>query len=666
MVMNSATNDYLFLSNFYQSSFDFQWSKSINLSVVSFSQAYSELLKIYVLIFENSANKIWLITVDPENGDVVKYKLGSSSLYRVSVDSLNVKEGNLYLGGQYSSMHYFVYRFGIHLGDYSWVFNNARKKNVSSLNINSVSPILISVSLSLNSDTTVQYLNRTSNGLTAYSSLSPTFEWYPSIHIPYIDTRYFSNRFMETLPEIWKGFKTPTISSNLTFDFTNSKDVDSNIIEGKSIQTYSFYLEKGQYEIDIKITDENKPNEYSLISYDLNIELSVMAIISTSITCTWLFWTVIYSAIKKDFFLLKQLIFSLQFIHLSSLSPITLTPTYAWYVQSISIFSFLLGPLGHFMLSSFKMIPLDAYYTSNYETSSLIGTQLSILLTCLALLLPYAFFYVLYDEYITHTQQKKSTRNHLKNLKLLIHLTTAMLPHFWIHCYVQMRWLEMGSGLEVWSVVLAFWGWVMWSVIIVVWFWRNMFWLWKKWRKMIFDEKTWGDYLIEALFWMKILWVCMFLMLDGIASDYYVPIGVFVSITIPTLLTSVLLLPLSVSKSLIFLLSHLPSLMFSMFWMTMVSHKISYLWREKGSQRFVILMSWWFLLAFLVQLLALFFKEKKLKRRKENEKEGVDEEKKEASDITDKTSGEFNQNPLFHNTVYKTFDNSQLIHYINK
>jgi hypothetical protein len=44
-----------------------------------------------------------------------------------------------------------------------------------------------------------------------------------------------------------------------------------------------------------------------------------------------------------------------------------------------------------------------------------------------------------------------------------------------------------------------------------------------------------------------------------------------------------------------------------------------------------------------VQLLALFFKEKKLKRRKENEKEGVEEEKKEASDITDKTSGEFNQ-----------------------
>lgn len=94
----------------------------------------------------------------------------------MSVDSLNVREGNLFLGGQFSNLHYYSYRFGIHLGDYSCLFKDFTKKDVSSLKISSVNPSLSSLSLSLTSDTTVQYLNKTNNGLTDYSFLFPTFE----------------------------------------------------------------------------------------------------------------------------------------------------------------------------------------------------------------------------------------------------------------------------------------------------------------------------------------------------------------------------------------------------------------------------------------------------------------------------------------------------------
>lgn len=219
----------------------------------------------------------------------------------------------------------------------------------------------------------------------------------------------------------------------------------------------SYHIPSGSYNTEIKFT-QNSTEEYSAIYLTLEVESSIVSVACIIITFISLLLMLIISMTSKSVFLLKNSLLSMQLMYITSLTPIILTPTYALYIQSMGLLSFNLGYLNHFMHGIMGQIGMDAYYTSGYESYNALANLIVPIFGTLLFILPYAIWFVIYEEYNKNNKRTQANGKyyHLKKLKILLYIVVYLSPIVWISLYMQIHAWKADELADFTGMAIAF------------------------------------------------------------------------------------------------------------------------------------------------------------------------------------------------------------------
>ena len=100
-----------------------------------------------------------------------------------------------------------------------------------------------------------RWINRTDRAVTFESVLESTYHCAPLFKLPLIRERHYTQRYMETLPEICPGFNMSTVLNTSTFTYQavsgGGKNNTSVVFSSKSDvshQISSFWMDQGTYD----------------------------------------------------------------------------------------------------------------------------------------------------------------------------------------------------------------------------------------------------------------------------------------------------------------------------------------------------------------------------------------------------------------------------------
>ena len=144
---------------------------------------------------------------------------------------------------------------------------------------------------------------------------------------------------METLPSTCTGFNTLTIPNDTVYslkvlDGSNSNGDVTLTTEGTSDQIVnSFWMAIGSYKFFLTMNRSSDPNNKMIVLFDATSELTAFMVLVVSLTYLAFFVIAVQAVISQDYYWIKHMIYSAQFIHLISLVAVNLPPPMVYFVQ---------------------------------------------------------------------------------------------------------------------------------------------------------------------------------------------------------------------------------------------------------------------------------------------------------------------------------------------
>lgn len=99
-----------------------------------------------------------------------------------------------------------------------------------------------------------RWINRTDRVVTFSTALYSTWYCYPSFKLPLLRDRHYTQRFMETLPDICPGYSKTSLESDsiFTFQAMNGSKNNTSVVFGReeitTQQVSSFWMDQGKYD----------------------------------------------------------------------------------------------------------------------------------------------------------------------------------------------------------------------------------------------------------------------------------------------------------------------------------------------------------------------------------------------------------------------------------
>ena len=283
--LTSSTNNTMHLAEININTTSIGWSKKYDLSLSYPVFEYNTVFEDYILIGMNTGlNKHCFVRFDPGSGSIKSVKCTENSsfaTYAIHTQSLHIDSGSsIYIGGQLSSENFFYYKTGLELGDDSCLLSGSSFLDSSEYTIEAFDTSLSNTTLAITEQTSGRWINRTDRSISFDTTLTTTWYCYPSIKIPIIRPRYYTQRFMETLPKICPGYDTNEVSVSDSVSLTVKKGSKTNsdmdfAMSGKDrFRISSFWMETGKFDVQISITNTTTLTfeaEYIITGYMMGI-----------------------------------------------------------------------------------------------------------------------------------------------------------------------------------------------------------------------------------------------------------------------------------------------------------------------------------------------------------------------------------------------------------